>query len=538
MMALRSVVCLLALLGVSAASQLRVVGPDGRPAAGADVRVVVPPQGKLAAFLPFKADGTSDEEGGVDLRVPLVSGALIVVDHPGFAPASVAVGVKTSVTEIRLAAGPHWAGQVQVAGDAKVPSGGRACISGTLGRGDPAGERRWRRCAAVGAKGEFAIAGLGPPPWKLSVTVPGFLAESAVVSAGRSHPQRLRPGVTLQGSVSDEQGSPLAGVVVRAGPEETASGEDGTFDLAVSRLPATLTFTKESFLDGQAEVADTQRPLTVRLASAPTVTATLLTPEGPYSGKLAVWYRSETGPGEPDALASRDATVTKGALAVPLPGPGAYSFVLRPEGYQEVRTGTVPVGPDQRLSLGTLVLAQGCGVTGEVTDEATGAAVPNVLIDAIPVGSTVFFLALARGMPAAVSDRKGRFAVGGLRPGRYLLRLQRADLAPAYRVVSVASLMDLGRLTVGAGIVLGGRVTGVGGAPQDGVEVRVFDPAREAIEPLAGARTDADGQYRLPALGPGRYRIELWRGRLLNAQELTRLRLRPTRHGERAPSER
>ncbi len=55
----------------------------------------------------------------------------------------------------------------------------------------------------------------------------------------------------------------------------------------------------------------------------------------------------------------------------------------------------------------------------------------------------------------------------------------------------------------------------------------MLDPAREVIEPFASATSDDDGRYRLPALGPGRYRVELWRGRLLRAREVVLARSQP-----------
>ena len=526
MTALRSLVCLLTVVAVGEASPLRVLGPDGRPAAGADVRVSAPAQGRLAALLPFAASGVTDDRGVVDLAVPLLRGAVMTVDHPDFAPAVIAVGGGGPIGDLRLEAGRSWSGRVQAPGAAPLPAGGRACLAGVLGTA-PGDGRRWRRCGAVATDGTVTVTGLGRPPWRLTVTVPGFLAAGADATPDGTPAVVLRPGVTLRGAVTDERGEALAGVAVSAGGEATTSGDDGAFALAVPRLPCPLTFAKESFLEGRVEVADPERPITVALASAPAVTATLLTPDGPFSGKVGVWYRREAGPGEPNALASRDAAVTRGALAVPLPAAGSYSVVLRPQGYQEVRAGTLVVGPGQRFPLGTIALERGCGVSGEVMHEATGEPIAGALVEAVPVGSTVFALALARTMPAAVSDVQGRFVLGGLRPGRYLVRLRRADLAPAYRVVTVTALVDLGRLPLGAGVVLGGRTTALGGSPQTGIEVRVLDPAREAIEPFASATSDDDGRYRLPALGPGRYRVELWRGRLLRVREVVLTRGQP-----------
>ena len=268
MTAVRSLVCLLVVVAAGEASLLRVLGPDGRPAAGADVRVSAPAQGRLAALLPFSANGVTDDRGVVELAVPLLRGAVMAIDHPDFAPAVVAVGEGGPPTELRLEAGRVWSGRVEAPGAAPLPAGGRACLPGALG-GAPGDGLRWRRCGAVATDGTVTVTGLGRRPWHLTVTVPGFLAAAADVTPDATPPVVLRPGVTLRGTVTDERGEALAGVAVSGGGEATTSGDDGAFALPVPRLPCPFTFAKVSFLEGRVEVADPERPIAVALASAP-----------------------------------------------------------------------------------------------------------------------------------------------------------------------------------------------------------------------------------------------------------------------------
>ncbi|HPC84487.1 MAG TPA: carboxypeptidase-like regulatory domain-containing protein [Thermoanaerobaculaceae bacterium] len=479
-----------------------------------------PAQGQLGAFLPFRARGSSDTDGIVDILAPLVVGAVVHVDHPRFAPATITTSGGSPASEIRLDAGQQWSGRVEPTPEGRTVHGGRACIQGTLAGARQGRELRWERCTLVKEDGHFTVSGLGPPPWKLTVSAPGHLSESLAVAAGESRPVRLRPGVTLRGTVADEQGEPIEGVTLRSVLSSAASAAGGAFELVVPSLPAKVTVAKSGFVAQTIDVERSEQHLDVRLVATPALAATLLTPTGPYSGKTGVWCSRERQNAGRSSVSSYDVTVSQGTLLAPLPSPGSYAVVVRPEGFQEIRVGSVVVGEGQRAHLGTLMLSRGCGVVGEVADGTTGEPVAHALVEALPVGSTVFSLALARTSPSAVSDRKGRFELGGLRPGRYLVRIQHARYAPAYRVVSITSMLDLGRLSLGPGVVLSGRIQAVGGAAQAGVEVRLLDPARETMEPFASAVTDVQGHYVLPALGPGRYRMELWRGRLMHAEEV------------------
>lgn len=509
--------------------QLRVLAPDGHPAAGAEVIVTVSSGGAVGASLPYRTTALTDERGELPAGMPLVPGAVVVVDHRDFAPLRLMVPDTAAFREIRLEDGHSLAGLVRKergqasAGDAQV------CVTGGMGTDLPAGEHVWKRCQPIGDDGKFVLSGLGPLPWEVVVRADRCVPIKRRIEREEFVSITLRPGVDIGGTVEDARGGPLGGVRVLAGEAETVTRDDGTFHLTVARAPVAVSFAKQGFRTSSVDVPEATHDIKVRMAMLPTVAATLLTEEGAYSGTVDVWFSPQRDREDRVRLTSRQVSATGGALVVGLPEEGVYAITLRPQGYEEVRFGSVSVSAADQTHLGTAVLARGNGLHGAAVDGTTGEPVPGALVDLVPVGTTIFSMVLAQAALATVSNTDGDFVLGGVRAGRYLLRVRHGRYAPVYRILNLTAFHDVGRVELGDGVLVKGSVLDFGLPPRCAMTVKLFDAAREMIEPLAEAVVDSEGSFAFPPLSPGQYRLECWGARLLRSEEVS-LRTSPPVH--------
>jgi protocatechuate 3,4-dioxygenase beta subunit len=209
----------------------RVLRPDGRPAAGAEVR---------AASRNHGASVVSDVKGRFTLGVPAgryaVLAALSGAAAAAPSPVDVAAGAVTPGLELALGTAAEVEGAVVDAAGAPRP--GAAVELLAHGTGEVIAR------ATAGADGRFRVAGLAPAPYDLRASAPG--ATPAFLPGLSPRPGEPFPArVTLAGlggvagRVIDPAGRPLAGVHVRlvsrgdglAGlaPRELRSGFDGRF---------------------------------------------------------------------------------------------------------------------------------------------------------------------------------------------------------------------------------------------------------------------------------------------------------------------
>lgn len=106
----------------------------------------------------------------------------------------------------------------------------------------------------------------------------------------------------------------------------------------------------------------------------------------------------------------------------------------------------------------------------------------------------------------------GSFTLGTLRPGKYYVRVQPDGFSSALSgaiVVREGVTTDNITITVDAGGVVRGTVRAKEtGAPLAGVRVSLFEP----MSPFRGAmtRTDADGNYSITGVSPGRRSVRVW----------------------------
>ena len=501
------------------AAQVRVLDGEGTPLAGA--RVAVGWEGAdrgVARLMPFIRRAVSDAEGIARVGLPVVPGVVVLVDHEAFAPARVPAGTDAALA-VRLERGSTWVGRAAPQGEKidSLPEGGTACV--TMAVPFAGGERRLIRCAPLGPDGGYAVGGIGGTVVSTTVTAPGYLP---FVRTGDGLPREveLARGITLSGVIRDGSGRPVEGARVACGAATLRSTESGAFLAAAAKLPADIEVHADGYRVARRQVT-TPESFAVTLERGERITATLLGEEGPLTGEVLAWLETRGVEGRWHAT-SFQLEIAEGNLGVDLPGPGEYRVTVRPEGYRELVMESVTIGPQETASLGARVLERGPGVRGIVVDAATGEAVGGALVELLPTGPALYLAARHRATSGAVSKAQGEFLLAGLPLGRYLLRVQRAGLAPVFRLVDVARsrTVELGFIGLGEGVAAGGRVVRAGDQPPNDTPIHLYDAAREFNEPLASAVIDEGGVFRLPSVTAGRYRLEVGGDRIRWAQEI------------------
>lgn len=529
-----------------AARTLRVVGPEGEPVAGAAVEVRArPPSESLFSYLlgPLVV-GETDEGGFLPDPLPALREILILVDHRDFLPA-VVTGEELAAAQGRLVlqAGRTWKGRAEIG---VLPGGmieeGYLCASWEE-EGDLWGPKGpWRRCRRMTSEGRFELPGLPDRPVTFTVRGEGVLPLEVTARPGQAV-LRLHPGIRLSGRVLDAAEEPVAGATVRpaasssqpAGQATTA--EDGAFQVAVARLPTTLTVQGEGFLEAKVRVRQPSIPVEVRLLPGAEVTGTLVGHEGlpPEEARLVIERWTETGlAAEPVA-----ASFNGGAFRFTLAQEGAFDLRIVAQGHEPILVEALEPAVGRRLDLGTLVLKRGGAILGQAVDALTGVPLPGTVVRTVPMGTQGLLRIRDFEVPSTVAAADGRFLLSGLPAGGYELRLEHEGRALTTRRLLLATheTADLGSVPMGPGRIVLGTITdrhrpgaadgaspeaGATGAAEPEAEsyvVRVYDPAHQVLLPLLELQAPG-GMFEGPALAPGRYRLTVDGGRRLLTQEV------------------
>jgi hypothetical protein len=177
-----------------------------------------------------------------------------------------------------------------------------------------------------------------------------------------------------------------------------------------------------------------------------------------------------------------------------------------------------------RLALSVLLLsavlhAQEGSVEGVVTNKATGQPLSGVQIHFL-TGDFAGSNGGISGAYGALSDQAGHYSVGGMKPGLYLVLLER----PGFVQMQTSGAIPVAMVTIKAGetvtghkfemiprALIAGRVVDEYGDPVEHSQVRVdpLEPNTQAGSPFGptNASTDDRGEFRL-IVAPGKYFLQ------------------------------
>ena len=163
------------------------------------------------------------------------------------------------------------------------------------------------------------------------------------------------------------------------------------------------------------------------------------------------------------------------------------------------------------LPLAALAQEQTCSVEGQVLNSSTGEPLRKVQILLRPVTSS------ADSPYGALTNATGRFLIGGVAPGRYMLMAERAGFVRAQSrrpdILALSAGQRLKDVTVRLAPhgVIAGRILDEDGDPVHNTSVQAmrwtYVQGRRSLMPAASSSTNDLGEYRLPGLPPGRYYV-------------------------------
>jgi hypothetical protein len=293
------------------------------------------------------------------------------------------------------------------------------------------------------AAGAFTALHL-PAHVALRVQAPGFLATdlaqdlAGTPCTGQAEITLLRLGGRVAGRVLDSRRFPIRGARVRVEPagggtswavQGTMSAADGTFRLAAPASGAVLVRASHpDYVDGEVETEpgegiEVMLSRGVRILGQVTDDIAL-----PLSATVAL---RRDGRELRATMTRADGTFDAGRVA-----PGTYEVLAQAPGFADasLTIGVAEPAADAADAEQKVELALRRGVTleGRVVDRF-GDAVAGAQVEARAVSGE----ALPR---QAVSDAEGRFTIGGLESGRYVVTAAREDLGEA----EVDATLDVG----------------------------------------------------------------------------------------------
>jgi len=526
----------------------KVVDPSGAPVEGATVRAVA--VGNLmGSTVGGSRDNPIETDAAGAFKLPGVGMGdyRFTATHTKFAPGSsppIEVGPSGPGQDILITLEPGGvvAGLVVDSKGAPAPWAAVRLTAAAEENGQPGHQRQ----TVAGDDGRFRLEGVSRG--RLTAVASTDAAASELVDvdletrdAAEDVTLALSLEGTITGTVTDGQGEPLAEAQVVALPDFWA-GED--LEDMQHRGPAFATtdgggrFALRGLAEGKkfqlraarSELdAATWQKKGVGAQTGDTGVKLVVPKDGAVIGKL----RSSDGSVPEVAMVSvgwaSSAPAVKGSFELPAVPPGTYDVTVRGADFPEAIVSDVEIEPGKTADLGTIELAAGRKVAGQVVD-ASGRAVAgaDVVLARQLVGDgrnlTASGLGPAfeqqTGMRRASTDGSGRFVFKGVGMGDLVVAAEettRGRSLPA--AVGTADAQNLAlRLQPFGGIE--GTVT-KDGKPAGGAQVLVTSPANE--KQIVVVNAGPDGAFAVERIGAGEYTVVARAGLMGGAKASTRV---------------
>jgi hypothetical protein len=495
-------------------TEVRVTGADGRPVAGARVRVVNP-ESQYNWRTPVRS-GLTDAQGVIVLPRGANEGLLVRAGAPGL-PFAERRDVRSSSLTLKLDAGRSRDVLVMDAAGKPVP--------GALVR---IGEPLWT-VGATSEDGLLSIPLAGRDKVKLSVlagerSLSGYVEPARETERG---PKELRLPATqaLAGRiVSAADGRPVAGALVWSDDPGAfrRAGADGAYRFeAVPGRQLALMGAAPGFFrqetDWTVQSQDRRAP-TLALEPALALSGTVVDEQGKPVAGVEIKARLQPG-SRPRTMAGWGSggtalTSAAGTFRFPALYAGlAHELTLTRRGFAVTRETVPPLEAGRPAAPARFVLRQGRTGAGRVVNQADQ-PVAGATVVLEPVASGDLVARINRGRDEAwrfeaTAGADGRFEVPDLPPGRFDLTAR----GPGYAPITVPGLavpegggrIDLGTIALVRGVALEGFVTGAGGKPVEGARISL---STTSADPMAAAFRGSDGPPAAITGQDGFFRVE------------------------------
>ena len=472
--------------------QYAMAGPDGsfvvRPEPDTDFQIEAKKKGYPDARTPTMRLAPGERKSGVVLTIPAgvgVSGHVIDKDGKPVA------GAVVSATEAQ--------------------TGGSNFVRRVVRFGE---NRDDDNAVKTAADGKFTMR-LKPGTYAIRVKHDGFATRTIAgkqVAAGTPPLEvTLEPGVALAGRIT-RGGAGLEGVSIdifgdEDDNENAKTGPDGSFRI-------------EGLTPGQGMMNIVKQEDSVQQFRPVTIPSENLVIDLPIGGRVSGRV-VEKGSGNPvtefDAgySAARGGAgmmffgpgVTKhftsddGSFVLEHVPPGATNIVVTAAGFTQGRAQNINVEDGKTIADVEVQLDHGVHVTGRVTSP-DGSPLGGVSVMAMPAGSRRF--PGGAGMGGAVTDASGEYSLENIESGDKSFTFERSGYLTTQKTATISGSDARVDAQLNTGLRITGTVVSDSGVPQPDA----FVSASSASDsPFGGrsTRTDANGQFEMADLAPGRY---------------------------------
>jgi protocatechuate 3,4-dioxygenase beta subunit len=485
----------------------------GRPVRGAVVRAEsdtawnAPPPERTDARGGFAMPGVPPgeytvvaREGG---RAPAI--AVVVVEPRGEVAAS-----------LTLSDGGYVTGRI--VDDEERPLAGRVRVEAYEGKALPAFAADLL-AAEAGTDGTFALGPVPPGPLAISVSAPRHSAarvEADVPGPGRAvdlGDVALDPGLAIRGRVRDPEEQPVAGATVRAtaqspggsGEAEAESGPDGRFELGgLGPGRYGVHASAAGYASGEATADAGGEPVEVVLDLGGILSGRVVDAGGEPVEGAEVSARDESQPGGWRVFSGRS-DEGDGRFSLRDVSPGRYDLEVRAGARGEASRAGVRVPAGRTTDLGTVVLARGGVVRGEVVD-AEGRGIAGATVSAEREAT------IRTGRRETQTGSSGAFELRGLPAGAWFLAARHpsyAASAPLGVQVEPEDTAPPARIVLARGGRIEGRALHRDGRPFAGGRVHARALDERAPGDWGAAALDTRGVFVLDRVPSGRVSVEL-----------------------------
>jgi uncharacterized GH25 family protein len=511
----------------------KVLDPDGKPVAGATIRVR--PMSQQNQWFGGQdnepAHGTTDAAGAFALRGLGKAQVRIHVRAEGFGESSQTVDPPKDDLVFNLAAGLTLEGII-------TEEGGSAPAAGVNIWAYPKVQQPGMnpgRNAVTGKDGSFVLKDLAAGQWTLTIGPNWDDAKSdwaqktmQDVEAGSKDMRiSLSKGLPIAGKIRDENGKAVTGFWIQAMGKDSAGNVDGSRmrngqtqpdgSFRIGGLPAgsyDLTFNWNGMQGSSGGFA----PMTVRGVQAGTEDVSVVARAGlTISGKIQDEKGAAPGQAGNFQVVATDDTSGQGAgwgnfqpdgsfTSTPLDPAKTYNITVHPfAGFMGGSATGIAAGSKDVI----VVVKRGGQISGKIVDSAGNAVAQGVPVLAQIDDST------KHNQPGSSAwgstQANGEFTISGLSDGRF--KLTAGGNQSEYRPTTSAQSYEIGStgvtLTVTAGVTMEGRlVDSKGGWGRD--QTWVLAQADGAGGGGAYHQVKNDGSFTIKGLAPGKTKLTLW----------------------------
>jgi protocatechuate 3,4-dioxygenase beta subunit len=393
----------------------------------------------------------------------------------------------------------------------------------TMQAGD-GGWRSYQRLNAFSdAAGRFRFESAGVGMYQMEVRRRGFAPAWREGTAGTGTrgvadlgDLALEPGAVIEGRITDLHGAPVEGAEVRFSESERTrsslidrenkpltTGPDGLFRLEDLENGRSFSFhiRHPGYVPARAPgvEAPTAEPLHIELRPGRSLPGRVLDPERrPVAG--AGLFRIEASPRGRSVLQHAE-TDGEGRFLLSGLEPGPLSLEVRAPGHRTLQLPNLRISDEEDPEPLEILVEPGAVLEGRVLD-SRGEPLPRAHVK-------VFLPDSSRNSRSDHADEKGHYRIDGLGPGEHRLEAQPWPPFSSRRAEGRIVLGETGThrldLRMPAGIGVSGRVLDENGEPLAEAWISLVPPGspRHAL----GARSTADGSFRIDAVPDGVYRL-------------------------------